>query len=499
MEYSRGSKRLAVQIASNSDTLVTAAAELKDRIYSKSNKHSVAIKLGTWSEVAAAAGYDDPFSLNPDMLYDVAASLWKAKYRSLDSYLAVARQEMILKHGSLPESLMLHFKRISRAAARGKGPSKQAAELPFSRLPELGDSESPLSPLGPCFPTRLAILASWWMLREIEANNLTLECIRFDSDLAHLELPTSKVDPTGRGTTRSLCCTCSSTSSRLCPYHLLKDQVAWARRHATSNSSPLFRTTTGEPATKKATGQTITRMAELLGLDLVTKSGAPRFTGHTFRVTGAMFLASSGIDVWRIQIHGRWGSDTVLKYVRLAPLTKSLALEVSLGRDLTDVRAAILSAKATLANMTSTSNIVMEEEALVEALGPQLGASASFLGIPKLDHILGNTSVKGWHRDPQMQELLVSNVGPPEYSGKLHALRPPRLHSGPPPTWDEWDASDSKAWCGGWDFVAAKDRAEFVIWDGTDELKATPRCNRCFGRGESKVAHSSSSSSSSSG
>jgi hypothetical protein len=111
-------------------------------------------------------------------------------------------------------------------------------------------------------------------------------------------------------------------------------------------------------------------MAELLGLDLVTKSGAPRFTGHTFRVTGAMFLASSGIDVWRIQIHGRWGSDTVLKYVRLAPLTKSLALEVSLGRDLTDVRAAILSAKATLANMTSTSNIVMEEEALVEALGP---------------------------------------------------------------------------------------------------------------------------------
>ena len=85
MEYSRGSKRLAVQIASNSDTLVTAAAELKDRIYSESNKHSVAIKLGTWAEVAAAAGYDDPFSLNPDMLYDVAASLWKAKYRSLDS------------------------------------------------------------------------------------------------------------------------------------------------------------------------------------------------------------------------------------------------------------------------------------------------------------------------------------------------------------------------------------------------------------------------------
>lgn len=275
MEYSRGPKRLAVQIASDSATLGTATAELKDRIYPKFNKHSVAIELSTWSEVAASASSDDPFSSNIDMIYDVAACLWKANHRSLDSYLAVARQEMVLKHGSLPESLTLQIRRISRAAAWGRGPSKQATELPFSRLPELSDSESPLSPLGPCFPARLAILTSWWMLREIEANNLTLGCIRFDGDLAHLELPTSKVDPTGRGTTRSLCCTCSSASSRLCPYHLLKDQVSWATTQASSSSSPLFPTSTGEPAIKKATGQTITRMAEILGLDLVTKSGAP--------------------------------------------------------------------------------------------------------------------------------------------------------------------------------------------------------------------------------
>lgn len=208
-----------------------------------------------------------------------------------------------------------------------------------------------------------------------------------------------------------------------------------------------------------------------------------------------MFLVSSGVDVWRIQIYGRWGSDTVSKYVRLTPLIQSLALEVSLGKVLTDVRAAILDAKATLANMTTTSNNVMEEEALVAALGFQLGASASFLGIPRLDHILGNTAVKGWHRDLQLQEILVSNVSPPEYSGKLHALRPPRLHPGPPPTWDKWDTSDFKAWCGGLDFVAAKDRVEFVIWDGTDKMKATPRCNRCFGKRESKVTHSSSTSS----
>ena len=107
-------------------------------------------------------------------------------------------------------------------------------------------------------------------------------------------------------------------------------------------------------ATKKAIVQTVLNLAQCLGLPLHTLSGALRFTGHSFRVTGAIFLASSGIDVWRIHLHGRWGSDTVLRYVRLAPLGNSLALEASLGRDLTEVRTAILDAKATLANLASS-------------------------------------------------------------------------------------------------------------------------------------------------
>ena len=495
-EYSRGSKRLAIQIASDPAALRSASTELKDQVFSKTNKHSVAIKLGTWAEIAVAAGYSDPYSLSVDMLYDVAAALWKAKYRSVDSYLTVARQEMILKHGSIPESLLLHFRRVSRAAARGRGPAKQANELPFLRLQELGDTEVPLSLMGPCFPGRFAVIASWWMLREIEANNLTLNCISLAEEQAHVVLPTSKMDPTGRGTTRSLCCTCSSLPSRLCPFHAFQSQVIYASSRGTSPNSPLFPTISGDSASKTATGESIVKMAELLGLELQTRSGAPRFTGHSFRVTGAMFLASSGIDVWRIQIHGRWGSATVLKYVRLAPLTKSLALEVSLGKDLTDVRSAILDAKATLAGMSIATNKVMEDDALVTALGPQLGKSASYLGAPKLDHILGNQSVKGWHRVPDMDELLVSNIGPPNFDGKLHSLRPPQLHLGIPPAWDEWTGSSTKAWCNGWDFIAAKERKEYVVWDGSDEMKLLPLCGRCFGKVTKKVSSSSSASSS---
>ena len=120
-----------------------ATEQLKDRVFAKSNKSAAAIKLSTWVDVARAAGYKDPFALDPDLLYTVGGTLWKANYRSIDSYLGVARQEMILLHGNLPEAMAIHFKRTSRAAARGRGPAKQASEIPFLSLKELPNTQPP--------------------------------------------------------------------------------------------------------------------------------------------------------------------------------------------------------------------------------------------------------------------------------------------------------------------------------------------------------------------
>ena len=192
--YARGSKRAALQLAECPALVAAAAIELKDRIYSKTNRSTLENKLDTWIQVATKAGYTDPFALNVDMIYSVAAVLWKANYRSIDTYLSVARQEMILTHGSLPEPMAIHFKRISRAAARGRGPAKQASEFPFERLQELDDSESALVRGGPCHSKRLAIIASWWMLREIEITNLTSDCVTLTEDTAQLRLPASKTD-----------------------------------------------------------------------------------------------------------------------------------------------------------------------------------------------------------------------------------------------------------------------------------------------------------------
>ena len=51
-----------------------------------------------------------------------------------------------------------------------------------------------------------------------------------------------------------------------------------------------------------------------------SRYGIDAITGHTLRVTGAQGLARLGLELWAIQLLGRWGSDAVQTYVRAVPL-----------------------------------------------------------------------------------------------------------------------------------------------------------------------------------
>ena len=214
-------------------------------------------------------------------------------------------------------------------------------------------------------------------------------------------------------------------------------------------------------------------------------------------------MAASGIDIWRIQLHGRWGSSQVLRYVRLAPLASSLALEASLGRDLSQVRMAILDAKATLANLAPSTRLTDTDadlqQSLVETLGPTLSTPALFLGPPLVEEVLSSAAGKGWHRNPDSAELLVSNIGPPKFDRKLHSLRPPHKKWRQPLPEPEDLTAGTKIWCSTWDFVKAygKHHAVFVVWDGGEECNLLPLCSRCFGKEELRQAAPASSSSSS--
>ena len=75
--------------------------------------------------------------------------------------------------------------------------------------------------------------------------------------------------------------------------------------------------------------------------------GSERVSGHSLRVTGAQGLTNLGWHLWVVQLHGRWGSDVVRRYVQDSPLraasiTDRLSPRSSDQPDLSAVVAAVV-------------------------------------------------------------------------------------------------------------------------------------------------------------
>ena len=501
--YARGSKRLALDIAGDRAILAKQVERLEAKTYANSSMAVVEMKLATWCQVARAAGHEDPFKQCKSVIMDTIAALWGAHYRSIDTYASIAKQKMIERDGSLWDSTRLHFVRALRAAKRGQGPPKQASALPVERFGELPGAADAWASDGPLWPRRLNILAAWWMLREIEAANLTVSCATFTGTEATLRLPASKTDQTGLGTARTLACTCKAGRDLLCPWHTLKEQVVWASGRAKEvktalTSFPLFPSASGQVVTKVAAAATIVQAAQTLGLVTHEDTGAAKFSGHSWRVSGAQFLARSGIDIWRIQLHGRWGSAAVLGYVKLAALHASLAVEATLNRDLSHVREAIVAAKVRLAQLTdapqpgnqATQNVIESE------LGESLVRGTGVLGPPCMSDLLDGVGSKhAVQRQPWDAEVLVHNFAGDR---KAHALRPPQVL---PVHLREAEVREEKidsylakiavlqqiTWCG-WQFGECNTAQLVVLHKHVDDYNL---CQRCFGKAVATVSSSS--------
>ena len=84
---------------------------------------------------------------------------------------------------------------------------------------------------------------------------------------------------------------------------------------------------------------TVCQAAKFLHVPLSSADGSYRVSGHSLRATGAQGLAKLGLDVWAIQLLGRWGSAAVLGYVREACLESSAewATRAAISSDLVSV------------------------------------------------------------------------------------------------------------------------------------------------------------------
>ena len=75
-----------------------------------------------------------------------------------------------------------------------------------------------------------------------------------------------------------------------------------------------------DPPSKAAMVQAFRLVAEKAGYD---SKQVFAITGHTLRSTGAQHFAHTGVEFYKIQLYCRWGSETILRYLRDAPLEES--------------------------------------------------------------------------------------------------------------------------------------------------------------------------------
>jgi len=191
------------------------------------------------------------------------------------------------------------------------------------------------------------------MLREIELANLRAALVTLrpgPAPTVTLSLPASKTDSGAQGVARSHACLCTEAPQPGCPVHAAWDQLVILKSRfgarfpgeTPAAKLPLFPTLEGLPVTKRSFVETIVFAARLLQVPVVNREGTLRVTGHSLRPTGAQGLARLGLDVWAIQLIGRWGSTAVLGYVResAAGPEAALARRAQSGRNLQELSAA---------------------------------------------------------------------------------------------------------------------------------------------------------------
>lgn len=110
---------------------------------------------------------------------------------------------------------------------------------------------------------------------------------------------------------RQLGCGCKHTPE-LCPVKAAK--MLKAEEHHHGPEDPLLVCPDGKPPNKAAVVKTFRQVALAAGYD---EEYAKQITGHALRPSGAQR------KFYKIQLLCRWGSDTILKYLREIPMEGS--------------------------------------------------------------------------------------------------------------------------------------------------------------------------------
>eukprot|EP00435_Cladocopium_sp_Y103_P053506 s1434_g17.t1 len=191
--YGRGTAAGAIAFIADPER---CKSSLVQDMSASTTKGPTASRKNLWETLAKKAGYDDPFHLEPDLVLKVMGALKLANFRSAQLYLDTAKAEHISRGYPWSDRLQQCYRASVRSCNRHLGNPKQAAPLPLADGALLPVGEEPAARGGPKWPVRASVIASWWLLREIEASNTLTTHMEVDEKLLKVSwrLPSSKTD-----------------------------------------------------------------------------------------------------------------------------------------------------------------------------------------------------------------------------------------------------------------------------------------------------------------
>ena len=159
-----------------------------------------------------------------------------------------------------------------------------------------------------------------------------------------------------------------------CPFHVLKEHLLQLRHRFGNNVGvmpselPLFPDAQGKFVSKDAMVRHLEALVAQHCHGRINGGHGASLGGHSFRVTGAQFLAASGLPLIFIQLLGRWQSDAVARYVADAPLVhlsstyKSLHQPLHLDEVLAGLRGEVSAVQLQVASLDEKCKALLSTE-----------------------------------------------------------------------------------------------------------------------------------------
>eukprot|EP00435_Cladocopium_sp_Y103_P058647 s456_g20.t1 len=263
---------------------------LERDVLAHTTKPSMDSKVKTYQTICLAWQVE-PWPVTLQSVQCFAASLKEGAYKSAQGFFqAVFTYQRRHLQKDVDNVVRSAAKDYTRSISRGLRPStlKDSFDVGLLAQIPIEYQVSSFSMQSASHGRDVLILASWFMLRELELAGCKWSHLWIESPNVNLMLPVQKNDTSGSLTMRSL---------------------RWHRCTTWIYMVQFFRMTIA------AAGVSLTRPNQ-------DGCETERFSGHVCRVSGAQWLSRLGMPLNQVQLLGRWNSTAVERYVQLAPLTQ---------------------------------------------------------------------------------------------------------------------------------------------------------------------------------